>query len=57
MNLWKVEMTIKQALEQHLEDEECPQIQEKHRITLMNREDQNVLTITHTGIWQENARS
>ena len=57
MNLRKVEMTIKQALEQHLEDEECPQIQEKHGITLMNKEDQNALTVTHTGIQQENARS
>jgi len=23
----------------------------------MNKEDQNTLTATHTGIWQENARS
>jgi len=54
MNLWKVEMTIKQAPEQHLEDKEYPWILEKLRTALIKMEDQDVSTTTHIDIWREN---
>ena len=48
-------MTIKQVLEQCLEDEEYPWILEKLEITLMKMENQGILTAMHMDIWQETA--
>ena len=39
MNLWKVNITIKWELEQHLEDEEHPWILGKLEIALIKMED------------------
>jgi len=51
MNLWKVETTIKQALEQHLENEEYPWILGKLGTASMKIEDQDVSTAMYIDIW------
>jgi len=50
MNLWKVNMTIKQVPEQRLEDEKHPWILGRLEIALMKMGNQGILTAMHMDI-------
>ena len=55
MNLWRVDMTIKQAQRLHLEEEEYLWIQENPETILIRMENQDVSTAIYMDIWPKNA--